>query len=294
MKSIWKRLFSGVLAAALSTSLFALPASAEDGKVGITFTRNEQVVFDEDDEAGLFPEFQDLFPGDHREQEIYVRNRFREDIGVTLRIEKSAQSETDAEKLAKIDELLYGKVNSDGSRTPLLMATIYNGENKLYEGTIGGINGAIDLGILNQGHGAPLTIVLDVNGPDMDDSYQDLLAGIDILVEGSWNLPYVPPTDPDESDEESDEEIEESSVPLTSFPEDPEMSGEEAIPIPGPGGEDGETIDENETPLQPLPDQEKLPQTGDDFPLAAVGCGVICFGAVIAIIVLTGKKKNTK
>ena len=60
MKKTFRRIMGGVLAAALSLTVFALPAAAADGEVGITFTEDETIEFVGDGENGLFAAFQEL------------------------------------------------------------------------------------------------------------------------------------------------------------------------------------------------------------------------------------------
>lgn len=288
MKMMMRRFCSALMAAAMSLSLFSISAAAADGEVGITFTEDERVVFDQDDVAGLLPAFQDLYPGDEVSQEIYLRNRYSQDLGVSIYVSVNSGNEDGMEDSKK--EAVH-KMLTDAS---LIEMTVYNGSNKLYTGPLSNNGQAISLGALNEGHGAPLRVDLKVS-PEMGNEYQDLAGYLDWTMEGIWNYPYIP-SNPDGSSETSDEEIDESSVPLTSFPETESSGVEEAIPAPdGPDGQGGEGIDDDDTPLSPFPDQEKLPQTGDAFPVEIVAVAGACCAAVAVVVLITGKKrKNVK
>ncbi len=284
----------GVLAAALSLTVFALPAAAADGEVGITFTRYETIEFEEDGENGLFAEFQELYPGDTRAQEIYLRNEYRDGVGVTLRISPSDKAaDLSEEQLQLVEELLTGidvetgETDEEGNpvteHIDLLHIVINNGSTQLYEGSVGA-SGTVPLGSLRRGYGAPLEVELTVNGVYVGNEYQSLIGYVDWSLTASWNDQYIPDRDPSDGGEDSstpDEDIEDSSTPLTSLPEDASS-----------GGPGDETIDEDDTPLEPFPEQDPLPQTGDNFPLVIAICGAVLCAVVVAVVLATGKNRK--
>ncbi len=284
----------GVLAAALSLTVFALPAAAADGEVGITFTEDETIEFEEDGENGLFAAFQELYPGDTRAQEIYLRNEYRDGVGVTLRISPSDKAaDLSEEQLQLVEELLTGidvetgETDEEGNpvteHIDLLHIVINNGSTQLYEGSVGA-SGTVPLGSLRRGYGAPLEVELTVNGVYVGNEYQSLIGYVDWSLTASWNDQYIPDPDPSDGGEDSstpDEDIEDSSTPLTSLPEDASS-----------GGPGDETIDEDDTPLEPFPEQDPLPQTGDNFPLVIAICGAVLCAVVVAVVLATGKNRK--
>ena len=284
----------GVLAAALSLTVFALPAAAADGEVGITFTEDETIEFEEDGENGLFAAFQELYPGDTRAQEIYLRNEYRDGVGVTLRISPSDKTaDLSEEQLAAVERLLTGidvetgETDEEGNpvteHIDLLHIVINNGSTQLYEGSVGA-SGTVPLGSLRRGYGAPLEVELTVNGEYVGNEYQSLIGYVDWSLTASWNDQYIPDPDPSDGGEDSstpDEDIEDSSTPLTSLPEDASS-----------GGPGDETIDEDDTPLEPFPEQDPLPQTGDNFPLVIAICGAVLCAVVVAVVLATGKNRK--
>ena len=294
MKKTFRRIMGGVLAAALSLTVFALPAAAADGEVGITFTEDETIEFEEDGENGLFAAFQELYPGDTRAQEIYLRNEYRDGVGVTLRISPSDKTaDLSEEQLQLVEELLTGidvetgETDAEGNpvteHIDLLHIVINNGSTQLYEGSVGA-SGTVPLGSLRRGYGAPLEVELTVNGEYVGNEYQSLIGYIDWSLTASWNDQYIPDTDPSDGGEDSstpDEDIEDSSTPLTSLPEDASS-----------GGPGDETIDEDDTPLEPFPEQDPLPQTGDNFPLVIAICGAVLCAVVVAVVLATGKNRK--
>ncbi len=288
MKKTFRRILSGLVAAALGLAVFAFPAAAADETVGITFTADQEIAFDEDDTDGLFPAFQDLLPGDVREQEIYLRNRYHSSMDLTLRILPSEEAVEEG-KEALVHDLLYG-VEEDGVHADLLHLEIYNGDTRIYEGTAGGPEeDGIPLGSLRVGFGAPLRLVLMADGARIGNEYQNLMGYIDWELTASWDDPYIPGPGPDGGDDDDDpdvsvpdEDISDPSTPTTSVPEESS----------GPSTPGDEEIDDTDTPLEPFPDQEPLPQTGDKFPLyLAIGGAILC-AAVVAVVLLTGKKRN--
>ena len=284
----------GVLAAALSLTVFALPAAAADGEVGITFTEDETIEFEEDGENGLFAAFQELYPGDTRAQEIYLRNEYRDGVGVTLRISPSDKAaDLSEEQLQLVEELLTGidvetgETDEEGNpvteHIDLLHIVINNGTTQLYEGSVGA-SGTVPLGSLRRGYGAPLEVELTVNGEYVGNEYQSLIGYVDWSLTASWNDQYIPDLDPSDGGEDSstpDEDIEDSSTPLTSLPEDASS-----------GGPGDETIDEDDTPLEPFPEQDPLPQTGDNFPLVIAICGAVLCAVVVAVVLATGRNRK--
>lgn len=294
MKKTFRRIMGGVLAAALSLTVFALPAAAADGEVGITFTEDETIEFEEDGENGLFAAFQELYPGDTRAQEIYLRNEYRDGVGVTLRISPSDKAaDLSEEQLQLVEELLTGidvetgETDEEGNpvteHIDLLHIVINNGSTQLYEGSVGA-SGTVPLGSLRRGYGAPLEVELTVNGQYVGNEYQSLIGYIDWALTASWSDQYFPDSDPsdDTSDPSTpDEEIDESSTPLASIPEDASS-----------GGPGDETIDEDDTPLEPFPEQDPLPQTGDNFPLVIAICGAVLCAVVVAVVLATGKNRK--
>ena len=284
----------GVLAAALSLTVFALPAAAADGEVGITFTEDETIEFEEDGENGLFAAFQELYPGDTRAQEIYLRNEYRDGVGVTLRISPSDKAaDLSEEQLQLVEELLTGidvetgETDAEGNpvteHIDLLHIVINNGSTQLYEGSVGA-SGTVPLGSLRRGYGAPLEVELTVNGEYVGNEYQSLIGYVDWSLTASWNDQYIPDPGPSDGGEDSstpDEDIEDSSTPLTSLPEDASS-----------GGPGDETIDEDDTPLEPFPEQDPLPQTGDNFPLVIAICGAVLCAVVVAVVLATGKNRK--
>ena len=284
----------GVLAAALSLTVFALPAAAADGEVGITFTEDETIEFEEDGENGLFAAFQELYPGDTRAQEIYLRNEYRDGVGVTLRISPSDKAaDLSEEQLQLVEELLTGidvetgETDEEGNpvteHIDLLHIVINNGSTQLYEGSVGA-SGTVPLGSLRRGYGAPLEVELTVNGVYVGNEYQSLIGYVDWSLTASWNDQYIPDPDPSDGGEDSstpDEDIEDSSTPLTSLPEDASS-----------GGPGDETIDEDDTPLEPFPEQDPLPQTGDNYPLVIAICGAVLCAVVVAVVLATGKNRK--
>lgn len=294
MKKTFRRIMGGVLAAALSLTVFALPAAAADGEVGITFTEDETIEFEEDGENGLFAAFQELYPGDTRAQEIYLRNEYRDGVGVTLRISPSDKAaDLSEEQLQLVEELLTGidvetgETDEEGNpvteHIDLLHIVINNGSTQLYEGSVGA-SGTVPLGSLRRGYGAPLEVELTVNGEYVGNEYQSLIGYVDWSLTASWNDQYIPDPDPSDGGEDSstpDEDIEDSSTPLTSLPEDASS-----------GGPGDETIDEDDTPLEPFPEQDPLPQTGDNFPLVIAICGAVLCAVVVAVVLATGKNRK--
>ena len=294
MKKTFRRIMGGVLAAALSLTVFALPAAAADGEVGITFTEDETIEFEEDGENGLFAAFQELYPGDTRAQEIYLRNEYRDGVGVTLRISPSDKAaDLSEEQLQLVEELLTGidvetgETDEEGNpvteHIDLLHIVINNGSTQLYEGSVGA-SGTVPLGSLRRGYGAPLEVELTVNGVYVGNEYQSLIGYVDWSLTASWNDQYIPDRDPSDGGEDSstpDEDIEDSSTPLTSLPEDASS-----------GGPGDETIDEDDTPLEPFPEQDPLPQTGDNFPLVIAICGAVLCAVVVAVVLATGKNRK--
>lgn len=294
MKKTFRRIMGGVLAAALSLTVFALPAAAADGEVGITFTEDETIEFEEDGENGLFAAFQELYPGDTRAQEIYLRNEYRDGVGVTLRISPSDKAaDLSEEQLQLVEELLTGidvetgETDAEGNpvteHIDLLHIVINNGSTQLYEGSVGA-SGTVPLGSLRRGYGAPLEVELTVNGEYVGNEYQSLIGYVDWSLTASWNDQYIPDRDPSDGGEDSstpDEDIEDSSTPLTSLPEDASS-----------GGPGDETIDEDDTPLEPFPEQDPLPQTGDNFPLVIAICGAVLCAVVVAVVLATGKNRK--
>ena len=294
MKKTFRRIMGGVLAAALSLTVFALPAAAADGEVGITFTEDETIEFEEDGENGLFAAFQELYPGDTRAQEIYLRNEYRDGVGVTLRISPSDKAaDLSEEQLQLVEELLTGidvetgETDEEGNpvteHIDLLHIVINNGSTQLYEGSVGA-SGTVPLGSLRRGYGAPLEVELTVNGEYVGNEYQSLIGYVDWSLTASWNDQYIPDLDPSDGGEDSstpDEDIEDSSTPLTSLPEDASS-----------GGPGDETIDEDDTPLEPFPEQDPLPQTGDNFPLVIAICGAVLCAVVVAVVLATGKNRK--
>ncbi|HIT09528.1 MAG TPA: hypothetical protein IAB55_10695 [Candidatus Merdivicinus faecavium] len=294
MKKTFRRIMGGVLAAALSLTVFALPAAAADGEVGITFTEDETIEFEEDGENGLFAAFQELYPGDTRAQEIYLRNEYRDGVGVTLRISPSDKAaDLSEEQLQLVEELLTGidvetgETDEEGNpvteHIDLLHIVINNGSTQLYEGSVGA-SGTVPLGSLRRGYGAPLEVELTVNGVYVGNEYQSLIGYVDWSLTASWNDQYIPDPDPSDGGEDSstpDEDIEDSSTPLTSLPEDASS-----------GGPGDETIDEDDTPLEPFPEQDPLPQTGDNFPLVIAICGAVLCAVVVAVVLATGKNRK--
>ena len=294
MKKTFRRIMGGVLAAALSLTVFALPAAAADGEVGITFTEDETIEFEEDGENGLFAAFQELYPGDTRAQEIYLRNEYRDGVGVTLRISPSDKTaDLSEEQLAAVERLLTGidvetgETDEEGNpvteHIDLLHIVINNGSTQLYEGSVGA-SGTVPLGSLRRGYGAPLEVELTVNGEYVGNEYQSLIGYVDWSLTASWNDQYIPDRDPSDGGEDSstpDEDIEDSSTPLTSLPEDASS-----------GGPGDETIDEDDTPLEPFPEQDPLPQTGDNFPLVIAICGAVLCAVVVAVVLATGKNRK--
>ena len=294
MKKTFRRIMGGVLAAALSLTVFALPAAAADGEVGITFTEDETIEFEEDGENGLFAAFQELYPGDTRAQEIYLRNEYRDGVGVTLRISPSDKAaDLSEEQLQLVEELLTGidvetgETDEEGNpvteHIDLLHIVINNGSTQLYEGSVGA-SGTVPLGSLRRGYGAPLEVELTVNGVYVGNEYQSLIGYVDWSLTASWNDQYIPDPDPSDGGEDSstpDEDIEDSSTPLTSLPEDASS-----------GGPGDETIDEDDTPLEPFPEQDPLPQTGDNYPLVIAICGAVLCAVVVAVVLATGKNRK--
>lgn len=294
MKKTFRRIMGGVLAAALSLTVFALPAAAADGEVGITFTEDETIEFEEDGENGLFAAFQELYPGDTRAQKIYLRNEYRDGVGVTLRISPSDKAAyLSEEQLQLVEELLTGidvetgETDKEGNpvteHIDLLHIVINNGSTQLYEGSVGA-SGTVPLGSLRRGYGAPLEVELTVNGEYVGNEYQSLIGYVDWSLTASWNDQYIPDPDPSDGGEDSsapDEDIEDSSTPLTSLPEDASS-----------GGPGDETIDEDDTPLEPFPEQDPLPQTGDNFPLVIAICGAVLCAVVVAVVLATGKNRK--
>lgn len=301
MKKFCKKLLSGILAVALCVSVASGSVfAADDTKlVQITLDQNEKIVFDGADTDGMFPNFQNLYPGDQRTQTLRLINRNGMSASFYLRIEAAEQAQDlSQDELNRVYELLYGGY---------LKLKVVNGETLLFENLLGGkgdvsnppvagtaTSALYGLGSLGDGNYADLTMELTVD-PSLDSKYADLVAKVNWFIEARWNLPYIPPN-PDGSDdtddsEPSDETIDESSVPLTSFPTD--SSVPEASWVPNPDGGEDETIDDDDTPLTPFPEQEKAPQTGVDFPVVPVCVAGVCVGTAVVLMVLTRKKKSS-
>lgn len=309
MYQFCKKLLSGVLAMALCISAASVNVFAADPveeRVQITLTRDDQIEFDGNAESGMFPAYQNLLPGDERVQSLRLVNNNGIVSSFYLRIEVAEQEENlTQEELDRIYALLYG-----GN----LKLKVLNGETLLFEDLLGGTGDAANppvagtstsvlygLGSLSSGNYADLTMELTV-APSMGNEFQDLMANVDWFIEARWNYPYIPPTSEDSDDtdvsEPSEEIIDESSVPLTSFPT--ESSVPEASWVPNPDGGDGgdggedEEIDEEDTPLTPFPEQEKAPQTGVEFPVVPVCVVGVCVGTAVVLMVLTRKKKTSE
>lgn len=326
VKQIFRHILSSVLALAVAASAFTLPAAAENTLVSLTLNSREQFVSSGTTEDGLFPDFQQLFPGETRSQAIRLTNQVGDPASFWLRMEVADQDELMANQMDLVYDLLYGKLpessveepedGTDGDQeTPpaepqprqLMTLTISTGNAVLYQGPLGGnlvtradfdgeeipaagtaVTGLIELGSLKDDHFVDLTATLTVD-PSMGNEYADLLANITWYLEARWDR-YYPPKPPEPSD--SGEEIPDESTPTTSVPGD---GGGTVYPGgPGDGGEGVEEIPDETTPLNPFPDQQPVPQTGDTFPVELLAIGALCFVLVAMLVVIFGRKRKNR
>lgn len=262
---------------------------------GIGFEESQQFPI-----GGLFTNFNDLYPGDRRQQTITLVNETRKSAVYQLVMKAATQDETleEAEDLEaireKVQELLY-----NGLVTLKITATdgtvIYNGPVGGNEGTLTTQPGTYTTGYLTLGTlegRRQADIVLDLTvSPEMDESYQALLAKVDWMLQAKWTEGESsgPTSDPDGSDDPDDkphkpsptpsEEPEATPTPTPSVgPEEtPGATDELAGLTPSDEGTSGEKpAGDNEA--KPIPGQQTLPKTGGPLPLILLILGILCIG----------------
>ncbi|MGL4738480.1 MAG: hypothetical protein ACRCW2_13600 [Cellulosilyticaceae bacterium] len=318
MKRFIKKVGTALIASLLGMSALAMPIYAEE-VTSITFNPAEagsEIKFNTSQEfamGGLFASYGMVYPGDVVDQTIRLINQSttQAEYYLVMRVADQSGNKIDnMETLSLIHDLLY---------QGLLDIEIKSGNSVLYNGVIGGklgnaqsnvndaTSGVIPLGTLASNHSADLTVTLKVD-PKMGNEYQDLGALVNWLVEVRWddtqppidppidppieppvNPPIDPPVDPT-PDPNPGEEIPDPDIPggeAVIPDQDTEVTDEEI-----PAGPIDEEIPDEEVPLGAIPNQEKLPQTGDTFPIELVGgVGGVC-ALVFGVTLINYKKKS--
>ena len=261
--------------------------------------------------GGLFANFEEVYPGDVRTQEIVLANQSDAKASFYLVMKEAEQEGTEA-TLDLIQTLIY-----DG----LLQLKLVNGSTVLYEDVFSQkLSDAIEIGALKPGHEADLQLILTVD-PAMDNRYQDLTAKVDWVIEARWeesadgngpghdNKPddgdkpnngdkpndgdkpngggNKPGNKPEEDLDKGDGGAEDSGdIPQ----DDPE------VPNAGPDGSQPEEVlpDLTEQPGLDLPEQRPLPQTGDDFPVLGIVAVGLLAGVLLLVVMRSGKKGMSK
>ncbi len=309
MKKGLGRFFAGMMAAILYTSASVAPVWAgEVTRIALTGKgSNKNIEFKESETfplGGLFANFEEVYPGDVREQNIVLANEGDVEASFYLVMEEAEQDIQGKDTLDLIKALIY-----DG----LLHLQLTNGSTILYEDVFGqNPSHIIEMGTLKPNHEAELNLLLTVD-EKMGNEYQDLIAKVDWVIEARWiddggstnpnpNPDPEPEPDPDpdpkpEPKPDPEEEIipEEELPGGEILPNEP-LPGDETIPDePLPGGETipDEPLPDGEIPKD-LPEQRPLPKTGDSFPVVVIGGVGIAFGAVAIFLLVDHKKRINK
>ena len=279
MKKGLGKFFVGMMAAALYTSASIAPIWAgEVTRIALTGKgNNKNIEFKESETfplGGLFANFEEVYPGDVREQNIVLANEGDVEASFYLVMEEAEQDTQGKDTLDLIKALIY-----DG----LLHLQLTNGSTILYEDVFGqNPSHIIEMGTLKPNHEAELNLLLTVD-EKMGNEYQDLIAKVDWVIEARW-IEDGGGTNPDPKPDPEEEIIPEEELPGGEILPNEPLPGDETIPDePLPGGE---------IPKD-LPEQRPLPKTGDSFPVVVIGGVGIAFGAV-AIFLLVDHKKRIK
>ncbi|GEM_PF-4935590 len=309
MKKGLGRFFAGMMAAILYTSASVAPVWAgEVTRIALTGKgSNKNIEFKESETfplGGLFANFEEVYPGDVREQNIVLANEGDVEASFYLVMEEAEQDIQGKDTLDLIKALIY-----DG----LLHLQLTNGSTILYEDVFGqNPSHIIEMGTLKPNHEAELNLLLTVD-EKMGNEYQDLIAKVDWVIEARWiddggstnpnpnpNPEPEPDPDPDPKPEPKpdpeEEIIPEEELPGGEILPNEPLPGDETIPDePLPGGETipDEPLPDGEIPKD-LPEQRPLPKTGDSFPVVVIGGVGIAFGAVAIFLLVDHKKRINK
>lgn len=307
MKKGLGRFFAGMMAAILYTSASVAPVWAgEVTRIALTGKgSNKNIEFKESETfplGGLFANFEEVYPGDVREQNIVLANEGDVEASFYLVMEEAEQDIQGKDTLDLIKALIY-----DG----LLHLQLTNGSTILYEDVFGqNPSHIIEMGTLKPNHEAELNLLLTVD-EKMGNEYQDLIAKVDWVIEARWiddggstnpnpNPNPEPDPDPDPKPEPKpdpeEEIIPEEELPGGEILPNEPLPGDETIPDePLPGGETipDEPLPDGEIPKD-LPEQRPLPKTGDSFPVVVIGGVGIAFGAVAIFLLVDHKKRINK
>lgn len=307
MKKGLGRFFAGMMAAILYTSASVAPVWAgEVTRIALTGKgSNKNIEFKESETfplGGLFANFEEVYPGDVREQNIVLANEGDVEASFYLVMEEAEQDIQGKDTLDLIKALIY-----DG----LLHLQLTNGSTILYEDVFGqNPSHIIEMGTLKPNHEAELNLLLTVD-EKMGNEYQDLIAKVDWVIEARWiddggstnpnpNPNPEPEPDPDPKPEPKpdpeEEIIPEEELPGGEILPNEPLPGDETIPDePLPGGETipDEPLPDGEIPKD-LPEQRPLPKTGDSFPVVVIGGVGIAFGAVAIFLLVDHKKRINK
>lgn len=296
MKKGLGKFFAGMMAAILYTSASVTPVwAAEVTRIALAGKgSNKNIEFKESETfplGGLFANFEEVYPGDVREQNIVLANEGDVEASFYLVMEEAEQDTQGKDTLDLIKALIY-----DG----LLHLQLTNGSTILYEDVFGqNPSHIIEMGTLKPNHEAELNLLLTVD-EKMGNEYQDLIAKVDWVIEARWiddggstnpnpNPNPEPDPDPDPKPEPKpdpeEEIIPEEELPGGEILPNEPLPGDETIPDePLPGGE---------IPKD-LPEQRPLPKTGDSFPVVVIGGVGIAFGAVAIFLLVDHKKRINK
>ena len=309
MKKGLGRFFAGMMAAILYTSASVAPVWAgEVTRIALTGKgSNKNIEFKESETfplGGLFANFEEVYSGDVREQNIVLANEGDVEASFYLVMEEAEQDIQGKDTLDLIKALIY-----DG----LLHLQLTNGSTILYEDVFGqNPSHIIEMGTLKPNHEAELNLLLTVD-EKMGNEYQDLIAKVDWVIEARWiddggstnpnpnpNPEPEPDPDPDPKPEPKpdpeEEIIPEEELPGGEILPNEPLPGDETIPDePLPGGETipDEPLPDGEIPKD-LPEQRPLPKTGDSFPVVVIGGVGIAFGAVAIFLLVDHKKRINK
>jgi hypothetical protein len=314
MKKGLGKFFVGMMAAVLYTSASIAPIWAgEVTRIALTGKgSNKNIEFKESETfplGGLFANFEEVYPGDVREQNIVLANEGDVEASFYLVMEEAEKDTQGKDTLDLIKALIY-----DG----LLHLQLTNGSTILYEDVFGqNPSHIIEMGTLKPNHEAELNLLLTVD-EKMGNEYQDLIAKVDWVIEARWiddgggtnpnpNPEPEPDPKPEPKPDPEEEIIPEEELPGGEILPNEPLPGDETIPnepLPGdetipdeplPGGETipDEPLQGGEIPKD-LPEQRPLPKTGDSFPVVVIGGVGIAFGAVAIFLLVDHKKRINK
>lgn len=301
MKKGLGKFFVGMMAAVLYTSASIAPIWAgEVTRIALTGKgSNKNIEFKESETfplGGLFANFEEVYPGDVREQNIVLANEGDVEASFYLVMEEAEQDTQGKDTLDLIKALIY-----DG----LLHLQLTNGSTILYEDVFGqNPSHIIEMGTLKPNHEADLNLLLTVD-EKMGNEYQDLIAKVDWVIEARWiddgggtnpNPNPEPDPKPEPKPDPEEEIIPEEELPGGEILPNEPLPGDETIPDePLPGGETipDEPLPGGEIPKD-LPEQRPLPKTGDSFPVVVIGGVGIAFGAVAIFLLVDHKKRINK